>query len=153
MYEIERLEGSAALAGITRLIIDRLPEWFGIAEANDSYVESATRMPGYVARAGGDVLGVLILNRHFPESAEVHVIAVNPDRHRSGIGKALVAAAEADLRADGCQILQVKTLGPSRPDAGYDKTRAFYRGVGFLRLEEMLDLWDQNPALILVKAL
>ncbi len=148
-----RVPPSDDLATVTRDLLARLPEWFGIDEANASYVESATRLPGYVARSGDEVAGVLLLHRHFPEAAELHLIAVAPDRHRRGIGTALVAAAEADARADGVRLLQVKTLGPTRPDAGYDKTRAFYLSIGFLRLEEMLELWDQNPALILVKPL
>jgi hypothetical protein len=47
----------------------------------------------------------------------------------------------------------VKTLGPSRPDVGYDKTRAFYLAYGFRPLEEFPLLWDPaNPALQLVKS-
>jgi coenzyme F420-0:L-glutamate ligase/coenzyme F420-1:gamma-L-glutamate ligase len=46
----------------------------------------------------------------------------------------------------------VKTLGPSRPDPGYDATRTFYEAVGFVALEELHGLWDEgNPTLILVK--
>ena len=52
----------------------------------------------------------------------------------------------------GIRYLQVKTLGPSRPDSGYDATRAFYEAVGFVALEELHGLWSHdNPALILVK--
>ncbi|HEY2794100.1 MAG TPA: GNAT family N-acetyltransferase [Micromonosporaceae bacterium] len=153
MYRIDRVPASADLASATRRLLDSLPEWFGIAEANDSYVESATRLPGYLAVRDGEIAGLLLVNRHFAESAEVHLIAVAPQRHRDGAGRALVAAAEDDLRADGCQLLQVKTLGPSRPDAGYAKTRLFYLSVGFLPLEETLELWDENPCLIMVKPL
>lgn len=35
----------------------------------------------------------------------------------------------------------------------YARTRAFYEGVGFLPLEERLDLWAGNPCLFMVKAL
>jgi coenzyme F420-0:L-glutamate ligase/coenzyme F420-1:gamma-L-glutamate ligase len=46
----------------------------------------------------------------------------------------------------------VKTLGPSRPDREYGRTRAFYEALGFVALEELHDLWDEdNPALILLK--
>lgn len=81
-------------------------------------------------------------------------MAVAPSLHRSGVGRALVRALEADLLADGCQLLQVKTLGPSHPDPGYALTREFYAGIGFLPVEELHELWDQgNPCLIMVKAL
>jgi len=34
------------------------------------------------------------------------------------------------------ELLQVKTLGPSLPDAGYDRTRRFYLRMGFRPLEK-----------------
>src|SRR5207253_1694292 len=38
------------------------------------------------------------------------------------------------------------------PSRGYDATRAFYEAVGFVALEELHGLWDEdNPAVILVK--
>jgi len=47
-------------------------------------------------------------------------------------------------------MLQVKTLGPNKPHAGYERTRQFYTTVGFWPLEET-DLWGpDNPCLILV---
>jgi ribosomal protein S18 acetylase RimI-like enzyme len=45
-------------------------------------------------------VGVLLARRHFPGAAEIHLMAVDPGWHRRGIGRALVAALEADLIAD-----------------------------------------------------
>lgn len=153
MLELLRVPASDALAEQTRHLLEALPDWFGIPEANESYIESATRLAGYVARYGTDTVGVLLVRHHYPETAEIHLIAVAPEHHRQGIGKALLDAAEADLRIEHVRLLQVKTLGPSRPDPGYDKTREFYRSAGFWRLEEMTELWDDDPCLILVKPL
>lgn len=131
-----------------------LPEWFGLDEANAAYVEAARTMPTVLAHLNGEVVGVLLWHRHFPTTAEVHLMAVNPDRHRRGIGTALLQRAEEELRADGVRYLQVKTLGPSRPDPEYDRTRRFYEARGFEPLEEMLDVWpEDNPMLILIKSL
>jgi hypothetical protein len=47
----------------------------------------------------------------------------------------------------------VKTLGPSRADVGYAATRRFYRAVGFLPLEELIDFWGKNPCLVMVMPL
>jgi ribosomal protein S18 acetylase RimI-like enzyme len=80
-------------------------------------------------------------------------MAVAPAMHRRGIGRALVETLEADLIADGVELLQVKTLGPSLPDASYDQTRRFYRRMGFRPLEEIGGLWPGNPCLIMVKVL
>ena len=97
-------------------------------------------------------MGLLTLVRHSPYSAEVYVMGVLPDFHRQGIGQSLLQYAEAVLAIDGVEFLQVKTLGPSKPDAGYENTRAFYFRCGFRPLEEFPDLWDpDSPALQMIK--
>lgn len=139
-----------------RRLLDRLPDWFGIPESNEEYVAAAAAMTSYLARRGTppEAVGVALIHRHFPESAEVHLMAVDPAVHRSGIGRQLLDTAEADLRADGVRLLQVKTLGPSNPHEGYAHTREFYRAMGFIPVEELLDLWAPgNPCLIMVKEL
>ncbi len=46
------------------------------------------------------------------------------------------------------------TLAPSKSDAGYVKTRAFYLAYGFRALEEFQDLWGaENPALQMIKVI
>jgi GNAT superfamily N-acetyltransferase len=152
-YRITKAAGSAELAAITDRLLGLLPAWFGIPEANAEYVASATELPGFVARTDTEPIGVLLCRRHFPSSAEIHLMAVDPSWHRRGVGGALVAAVESEVTSDGAQLLQVKTLGPTRPDEGYAGTRAFYRSVGFLPLEETNDLWPENPCLIMVKPL
>jgi GNAT superfamily N-acetyltransferase len=141
-------------AAVDRLL-RALPNWFGIAESVTEYVTAAGRLPTYLAYpdGGNEPVGALLLARHFPEAAEVYLMAVAPDLHRRGVGRALLQAAEEDLSRDGAQFLQVKTLGPSRPDGGYQKTRSFYLSQGFAPLEEIHELWPGNPCLILIKAL
>lgn len=135
-------------------LLQGLPEWFGIEEAAAAYIEAARTMPTVLAHEDGAVVGALLWNQHFPAAAEVHLMAVDAGRHRRGIGTALLDRAEQELRADGVRYLQVKTLGPSRPDEEYERTRRFYEARGFVPLEEMLGVWPgDNPMLILVKAL
>jgi GNAT superfamily N-acetyltransferase len=154
IFRISRMEGSPELAMITADLLGRLPAWFGMAEANAAYVESAGRLPGFLARgAGGEPIGILLHKRHFAQAAEIHLMAVHPHWHRQGIGAALVGIAESELLADGCQVLQVKTLGPSAPDSGYAATRAFYQALGFIPIEETLELWPGNPCLLMIKSL
>ncbi|HEX3648928.1 MAG TPA: N-acetyltransferase [Pseudonocardiaceae bacterium] len=152
-YRITKAAGSPELAGITERLLAMLPSWFGIPESNAEYVAAATRLSGYVAHSGAVPIGILLQERHFPESAEIHLLAVDPTCHRKGVGRALVGALIDELRPTGCRLLQVKTLGPSRPDAGYARTRAFYRAVGFLPVEELPDLWPGNPCLVMVRSL
>lgn len=61
-------------------ILEGLPEWFGIAEANAQYVRDIEVLPTFIARDGDEVVGFLTVKRHYPESAEVLVMGVRADR-------------------------------------------------------------------------
>lgn len=137
----------------TRRILAGLPSWFGIPEATAHYVRAAAEKESYLAVIDGGTVGVALVDRHFPETAEIHLIAVAPQHHGTGVGSALVAALEGDARADGARLLEVKTVGASFVDEGYAATRAFYAARGFLPLEEVTGLdWD-GPTVIMVKPL
>lgn len=134
-------------------ILRSLPRWFGIEEAIVDYVRAVAAMETYVAERSGSIQGFLTLNSRSAASSEIHVMAVREELHGKGIGWALVEYAEKVLQGRGTQFLQVKTLGPSRPNAEYERTRAFYSALGFHPLEEN-NLWGPvNPCLILVKHL
>lgn len=136
-----------------RRILAALPSWFGIPEANEHYLRAAGAKESYLALLDGEVVGVALVDRHFPTTGEIHLIAVLPDHHGTGVGTALVAEVEADLRADGARLLEVKTVGPSYEDAGYAASRAFYAARGFIPVEEVHGLdWD-GPTVIMVKPL
>lgn len=135
-------------------LLRSLPAWFGIDAAIVGYVTAAARLATYVARdADNFPVGFLLVERHFPCAAEVHLMAVDPAHHRAGIGRALVGAAEDELASDGVHLVQVKTLGPSRVDPNYARTRLFYVACGFQPLEEVHGLWGDNPCLVMVKTL
>jgi len=146
-------------------LLRSLPGWFGIESSNAGYVAAARTLPTYLAwpagaqaaeltsGSGRQPAGVLLAERHFPAAAEIHLLAVQPDLHHRGAGRALVEALERELLAEQVRLLQVKTLGPSLPDAGYERTRQFYLAMGFEPLEEIAGLWPGNPCLIMVKPL
>jgi GNAT superfamily N-acetyltransferase len=143
-------------------LLRMLPGWFGIESSVLEYVAASRTLPAYLAWPAGTQAdsrqaaqpgGVLLAVRHFPASAEIYLMAVDPAWHRRGGGRALVAALEADLVPQGVEFLQVKTQGPGRPDAGYEKTRQFYTDVGFRPLEEIHGLWPGIPCLIMIKSL
>ena len=136
-----------------REILASVPEWFGIPEANQHYVELAGRLPSYLAVDGDEVVGVALLDEHFSQSRELNLIAVRRDRHGQGAGRAMLAAIESDLRKAGVRILEVHTVGPSSEDEGYARTREFYLAAGFVAMNELQRIdWD-GPTLILVKPL
>lgn len=138
--------------GVDR-VLRSLPDWFGIEEAIQNYVSQAAESDSHIAVLDEETVGVALTRRHFPESAELTLLAVDAAHRGRGIGRLLVAQVEAFLRATGCRFLEVHTVGPSYDDAGYEATRAFYRAVGFAPIQELNNLdWD-GPTLIMIKSL
>ena len=154
MIQVERREGGCG--ALCREILAGLPDWFGIPEANEAYAHDAEARPTWVALEDGAPVGLMILRWHGADAVEISLIAVQHSRRNTGIGRALIAAAEQAGRSAQTRFLTVKTRGPSAPtpSAEYDETRAFYRALGFFVLEEFPTLWDpNNPALFLLKPL
>ncbi len=152
---VEIVRSTAGDPQVVEELLRGLPEWFGIEAALLGYAERAGHQTTFTAREGGRCLGVLVLRGHGESTAEMDVLAVHRDHHRRGIGRALVTAAEDDLRTRGFEHLQVKTLGPSRSSAAYELTRRFYLDLGYTPIEEFPPgtVWDDDPCLLLVKHL
>ena len=135
-------------------VLRALPDWFGIEASIVQYVKDVDGLPAFVAVEGERVVGLVALTRHSPEAAEIHVMGVLPERRRGGVGRALLAAAEGWLRAEGVRFLTVKTLSATSDDPSYAETRAFYAAMGFASLMELPGLWDEdNPCLVMLKTL
>ena len=99
-------------------ILERLPQWFGVATANDAYVESLARLPAFVAIRpeaqapdAQAVVGFLAIEQHHPNAAEITVMGVDPELHRLGIGDTLVRTARsagvAPKGSSGCMSRRV----------------------------------------------
>ena len=138
--------------GACRSILAALPEWFGIEEVNDGYVAALTPTNGRVVFDGNqEVIAFLGLTDHGDASWEIEVMGVLPDRHHIGIGRRLVDEAIRTVEAAGGRWLHVKTRGPATYDEPYERTRRFYRAVGFDPLYESLTEWGpEDAALILL---
>ena len=135
-------------------ILRSLPRWFGIEQALLMYVADSTTKPTFAAEADGRLAGFITLTRHFPQSWEVHCIAVAARHRNAGIGSALLAHAEQFVRSQGATVLQVKTVAATSPSPEYAETRKFYEARSFIPLEIFPELWNaRNPALQLVKLL
>jgi ribosomal protein S18 acetylase RimI-like enzyme len=134
-------------------ILRALPEWFGIEESLLQYVRNLSHLEAFVAEASEGVVGFVSLRTHNRFSVEIDAIAVRPDDHGRGVGRAMIKHVEGTLRSRAVEFLQAKTLGPSRPNEHYERTRGFYEHLGFRALEEN-HLWGAvNPCLIMVKFL
>ena len=135
-------------------VLRALPDWFGIEESVRQYVRAVDGLPTFVAEQSGRVVGLLAVEMHAAEAAEIHVMGVLPERQRRDVGRALLAAAEDWLRRQGAAYLTVKTLSAAYPDPGYAATRALYAAMGFVALLELPTLWGpENPCLVMLKTL
>jgi len=137
---------------VCRQILEALPHWFGIPESVRDFVAVADHSPSVVASLDGADVGITTVVIHSPYAAEVYVMGVRPEYHRRGIGRMMLGHVEHGLAQARVEYLPVKTLSAAKPDAGYERTRAFYLSHGFRPLQEFPDLWDtQNPALQMIK--
>ena len=146
---VVEIEEPSARSQLCEAVLRNLPEWFGIESATAAYIRDVAELP----TLGVDADAIVSLKLHTALAAEVFVMGVRRSRQGQGLGTALMQVAEEYLRARGFEYLQVKALGPSDPDEGYARTRAFYEARGFVALEEIHGLWDHNPCLLMVKRL
>jgi len=141
-------------AAVCEAIGRALPAWFGIEEGLQELRHAAETQPGFTVVEGGTTVGFITCIRHFPETWEITWLAVHPDHHRRGLGRRLVEAVVDRCREAGASTLLVKTLADSHPSPAYARTRAFYRAMGFTRLQVFPDLWGpDNPCLLMAKVI
>jgi ribosomal protein S18 acetylase RimI-like enzyme len=147
---VELDKGDSAVA---RVILEALPEWFGLADARETYITNASRLPMIIAQTHvGEAIGFLSLWRHTEAAAEAYVLGVHREHHRQGCGRAMFDAAERRLAAEGVRYLTVKTLAADRRDQNYAATRRFYQAIGFEPVEVFPALWNEdNPCLLMIK--
>lgn len=131
-----------------------LPIWFGIEDGLIELRHCAETSPGLIATIDGDLVGFITIAMPFPETWEITWMAVAPDHHRQGIGRAMIEAVSAQARTAGARLVHVKTLADEHPSPEYAGTRAFYQAVGFDRLIVLPELWGpENPCLFMVRTL
>ena len=133
-------------------IIAGLPDWFGNADGIRDAAAAVRTHEGLVAEDDRGVAGFLTLVHPYPTTSEVSWMAVRRDRHRTGVGTALLEAALDLLRTRDVRLLTVKTLSDREdPGAEYAQTRAFYLASGFVAVTE-LDIWGpENPCQLLAR--
>lgn len=136
---------------ISTLILNRLPEWFGLPDSTQSYIQNSKSMPFWAFVEAGGPQGFIALKETGASTAEIYVMGVLKERHRSGIGTALWHSFLSYAREKGYEYVQVKTVQSGRYEE-YDRTNRFYQRLGFRELEVFPSLWDAwNPCQIYIK--
>ena len=115
---------------IARTILESLPDWFGIPEATEEYIDDSFGKPFFCAYDGETPVGFLYLKETGRHTVELAVMGVLKEYHRQGIGRKLFAEARNEAQRNGYSFIQVKTVQMGRYDI-YDDTRVYFVKEGF----------------------
>lgn len=147
---IKQITDDSQKLGISREILEALPEWFGIDSAREEYIRESVGKPFLCAFEDDKPIGFLYLKQTGKETVELAVMGVVKEHHRKGVGRALFEEARREAVRLGYSFIQVKTVQMGRYKE-YDETNLFYLSLGFKELEVFPTLWDEwNPCQIYI---
>jgi GNAT superfamily N-acetyltransferase len=122
----------------------------------DAMAEELPEGTQFLAVDDGDLLGFASVDEHRPGVAELSWLAVRTDARGAGVGSRLVEAVAERLRADGVELLTVKTLAATVESEHYARVREFFEEAGFRHVKTIdpYPEWEPgNPCAIYVKPL
>ena len=151
--EIRQITDNLTKQSITRLVLEALPDWFGIPEAREEYIAESVDKLFFCAFDADKPLGFLYLKETGRDTVVLYVMGVLKEFHRKGIGRILFNSAKEAAGEQGYSFLQVKTVQMGKYEE-YDRTNKFYLSLGFKEFEVFPTLWDTwNPCQIYVMSL
>jgi ribosomal protein S18 acetylase RimI-like enzyme len=138
MITIKQILDPEEKSTLCRKITAKLPEYFGIPEANEKYAEGIKTKEVFACYLPGmEPIGIIAIYKLFPNNADIYWLGIDPEFHRQGIGRKLMETAVEYCKEDNCQTITVETLSPKENDPNYLKTYAFYKKLGFMPLFEL----------------
>lgn len=138
---------------IAREILTDLPEWFGLPESTEDYINESESKPFIASFVDDEAVGFVVLNETSRDCAEIFVMGIRKEFHGMGIGKKLNEEYESMAKKLGYTYSQVKTVEKGHYEE-HDITNSFYVAVGYKELECFPTLWDEwNPCQVYVKYL
>ena len=150
MLVIKEVKDEEQKMAVVAKVLKDLPEWFGIPESTQAYIEGAKDLKVWTAFQESNLLGFVSLSYSSEDCAEIDCLGVKKSFQGQGIGSQLLATLESEARKN-FDYLQVKTVAEGS-NKDYDRTNIFYRSLGFKKLEIFPQLWDlKNPCQILIK--
>ena len=150
MFVIEEVKDANQKMAVVAEVLKDLPEWFGIPESTQAYIEDAKDLQVWAAYQERDLPGFVSLSYSSEDCAEIDCLGVKKAYQGRGIGSQLLATLESEANKN-VDFLQVKTVAQGS-NKDYDRTNVFYRNLGFKKLEIFPQLWGpQNPCQILIK--
>jgi len=139
---------------ICRKVLEDLPMWFGIPESTNEYCENVTQYKFIALCDAEEEIGFASIKENSEYVSELYVLGILRKYHRKGIGKLLMEYIYKELKERKIHYLEVKTLDESRESEEYQRTRMFYKKMGFIPFDILENEWGkENPCLIMLKDL
>lgn len=151
--DIRQLTDNLEKQKVARLILESLPDWFGILEAREGYITESIDKIFFCAYDSDRPVGFLYLKETGDSTVELYVMGVLKEFHRNGIGREMFHNAKEAASEKGYSFIQVKTVQMGKYEE-YDRTNKFYLSLGFKEFEVFPTLWDEwNPCQIYIMSL
>jgi ribosomal protein S18 acetylase RimI-like enzyme len=152
-YKIIQVKDNTKKMEYTNNILRKLPEWFGNEESLVKYVNTVNEYPYWAAfDKENNCIGFFSGKIHYKRTGDIYVCGIDPQYHGKGIGTLLYKEVEKHFKNNNCKYIIVKTLSEINEDKDYERTRKFYKRMGFEELITLNEMWDENnPCLIMIK--
>jgi ribosomal protein S18 acetylase RimI-like enzyme len=106
------------------------PGWFERFAIKNTIPIDLKIQRSFVAEKGNKIIGFIT---YFSEEGKVKIswMGVKPKFQRKSIGTKLMKKLETELKKIGIKELRLDTLAPREKYEPYDRTKAFYKKIGF----------------------
>ncbi len=109
MLVIKEVKDEEQKMAVVAEVLKDLPEWFGIPESTQAYIEGAKDLRVWAAYQESDVVGFISLSYSSEDCAEIDCLGVKKAHQGRGIGSQLLATLESEA-CKKVDYLQVKTV-------------------------------------------
>lgn len=96
MFVIKEVKGEDQKMAVVAEILRDLPEWFGIPESTQAYIEGAKDLRVWAAYQESDVVGFISLSYSSEDCAEIDCLGVKKSFQGQGIGRELITTIERE---------------------------------------------------------
>ena len=117
MFTIEEVKDEDQKMAVVDEVLKDLPEWFGIPESTQAYIEGAKDLQVWAAYQESDLTGFVSLSYSSEECAEIDCLGVKKSFQGQGIGRELITTIEREagkqvdyLQEKQWQKVQIKIM-------------------------------------------
>jgi len=135
---------------VCRKILSKLPAYFPYTEPSENYIKNTKDITMIVKEdINGNPLGFLTINPKNKNTAEIHVMGVDPNYQRQGVGSSLINKAKYLATLNGFTFLLVKVINNNL----FKAARNFYEKNEFRSIELTTKTGEDDFRLTMVMVL